>query len=74
MQVFAILPAAGLGTRMAGPQPKQFLALHGRQEIAMRIGLPAVRSLQWIGFMERIGSICRRTAWLGRVLSRSATL
>ncbi len=29
MQVFAILPAAGLGTRMAGPQPKQFLALAG---------------------------------------------
>ncbi|MGA3264290.1 MAG: 2-C-methyl-D-erythritol 4-phosphate cytidylyltransferase [Terracidiphilus sp.] len=29
MQVFAILPAAGLGTRMAGPQPKQFLILSG---------------------------------------------
>ncbi len=29
MQVFAILPAAGLGTRMAGLQPKQFLALDG---------------------------------------------
>jgi 2-C-methyl-D-erythritol 4-phosphate cytidylyltransferase len=29
MQVFAILPAAGLGTRMAGPQPKQFLILEG---------------------------------------------
>ncbi len=29
MQVFAILPAAGLGTRMAGPQPKQFLELDG---------------------------------------------
>ncbi|MFP5237953.1 MAG: 2-C-methyl-D-erythritol 4-phosphate cytidylyltransferase [Acidobacteriota bacterium] len=29
MQVFAILPAAGLGTRMAGPQPKQFLELAG---------------------------------------------
>ncbi|MGB6191309.1 MAG: 2-C-methyl-D-erythritol 4-phosphate cytidylyltransferase [Terracidiphilus sp.] len=29
MQVFAILPAAGLGTRMAGPEPKQFLALGG---------------------------------------------
>ena len=29
MQVFIILPAAGLGTRMAGPQPKQFLALAG---------------------------------------------
>jgi len=29
MQVFVILPAAGLGTRMAGPQPKQFLALRG---------------------------------------------
>ncbi len=29
MQVFVILPAAGIGTRMAGPQPKQFLALDG---------------------------------------------
>ena len=29
MRVFAILPAAGLGTRMAGPQPKQFLSLDG---------------------------------------------
>jgi len=29
MQVFVILPAAGLGTRMAGPQPKQFLELAG---------------------------------------------
>jgi 2-C-methyl-D-erythritol 4-phosphate cytidylyltransferase len=29
MQVFVILPAAGFGTRMAGPQPKQFLALDG---------------------------------------------
>ena len=29
MQVFAILPAAGLGTRMAASQPKQFLELHG---------------------------------------------
>lgn len=27
--MFVILPAAGLGTRMAGPQPKQFLALDG---------------------------------------------
>jgi 2-C-methyl-D-erythritol 4-phosphate cytidylyltransferase len=29
MQVFVILPAAGLGTRMAGREPKQFLALDG---------------------------------------------
>ena len=29
MQVIAILPAAGLGTRIAGPQPKQFLSLDG---------------------------------------------
>lgn len=29
MQVFVILPAAGLGTRMAGREPKQFLALAG---------------------------------------------
>src|ERR1700689_4767307 len=29
MQVFAILPAAGVGTRMAASQPKQFLELRG---------------------------------------------
>jgi len=29
MQVFAILPAAGLGTRMAASAPKQFLSLDG---------------------------------------------
>ncbi|HEX8811104.1 MAG TPA: 2-C-methyl-D-erythritol 4-phosphate cytidylyltransferase [Terracidiphilus sp.] len=29
MQVFVILPAAGLGTRMAGREPKQFLSLDG---------------------------------------------
>uniref|UniRef100_E6QIW7 2-C-methyl-D-erythritol 4-phosphate cytidylyltransferase n=1 Tax=mine drainage metagenome TaxID=410659 RepID=E6QIW7_9ZZZZ len=29
MQVFVILPAAGLGTRMAAAQPKQFLSLNG---------------------------------------------
>src|SRR6201996_4900836 len=29
MQVFVLLPAAGLGTRMAGPQPKQYLSLDG---------------------------------------------
>ena len=29
MHVFAILPAAGLGTRMAASQPKQFLELNG---------------------------------------------
>jgi 2-C-methyl-D-erythritol 4-phosphate cytidylyltransferase len=29
MKVFAILPAAGVGTRMAASQPKQFLELNG---------------------------------------------
>src|ERR1022692_2658988 len=29
MQVFVILPAAGVGTRMAASQPKQFLELNG---------------------------------------------
>ncbi|HTJ30148.1 MAG TPA: 2-C-methyl-D-erythritol 4-phosphate cytidylyltransferase [Acidobacteriaceae bacterium] len=29
MQVFAILPAAGVGTRMGAAQPKQFLELNG---------------------------------------------
>ena len=50
MQVFAILPAAGLGTRMAGPQPKQFLALdgvpiliHSLRAFALRTGARGVR-------------------------------
>jgi 2-C-methyl-D-erythritol 4-phosphate cytidylyltransferase len=49
MQVFAILPAAGLGTRMAGPQPKQFLALDG---------LPIlIHSLRAFAAVERVASI-----------------
>ena len=49
MQVFAILPAAGLGTRMAGPQPKQFLALDGIPIL--------VHSLRAFAAVERIASI-----------------
>jgi 2-C-methyl-D-erythritol 4-phosphate cytidylyltransferase len=50
MQVFAILPAAGLGTRMAGPQPKQFLALNG---------LPIlIHSLRAFAAVERVTAIC----------------
>jgi 2-C-methyl-D-erythritol 4-phosphate cytidylyltransferase len=49
MQVFAILPAAGLGTRMAGPQPKQFLAL---------AGIPIlVHSLRAFAAVERVTAI-----------------
>ena len=49
MQVFAILPAAGLGTRMAGPQPKQFLALNG---------LPIlIHSLRAFAAVERVTAI-----------------
>ncbi len=49
MQVFAILPAAGLGTRMAGPQPKQFLLLDG---------LPIlVHSLRAFASVERVTAI-----------------
>jgi len=49
MQVFAILPAAGLGTRMAGPQPKQFLALSG---------LPIlIHSLRAFAAVERVTAI-----------------
>ena len=49
MQVFAILPAAGLGTRMAGPQPKQFLALDGIPIL--------VHSLRAFGAVPRVTSI-----------------
>ena len=49
MQVFAILPAAGLGTRMAGPQPKQFLMLDG---------LPIlIHSLRAFAAVERVTAI-----------------
>jgi 2-C-methyl-D-erythritol 4-phosphate cytidylyltransferase len=49
MQVFAILPAAGLGTRMAGPQPKQFLALDGIPIL--------IHSLRAFASVERITAI-----------------
>jgi 2-C-methyl-D-erythritol 4-phosphate cytidylyltransferase len=63
MQVFAILPAAGLGTRMAGPQlkspndqnpspgvrPKQFLALDGVPIL--------IHSLRAFAAVERITAI-----------------
>jgi 2-C-methyl-D-erythritol 4-phosphate cytidylyltransferase len=49
MQVFAIVPAAGLGTRMAGPQPKQFLSLDG---------LPIlIHSLRAFASVERVTAI-----------------
>jgi 2-C-methyl-D-erythritol 4-phosphate cytidylyltransferase len=50
MQVFAILPAAGLGTRMAGPQPKQFLALDGVPIL--------IHSLRAFAAVDRITAIC----------------
>lgn len=49
MQVFVILPAAGLGTRMAGPQPKQFLALDGVPIL--------IHSLRAFATVERVASI-----------------
>ena len=49
MQVFAIIPAAGLGTRMAGPQPKQFLALNGIPIL--------IHSLRAFAQVERIAAI-----------------
>jgi 2-C-methyl-D-erythritol 4-phosphate cytidylyltransferase len=49
MQVFVILPAAGLGTRMAGPEPKQFLILDG---------LPIlVHSLRAFAAVQRVTAI-----------------
>jgi 2-C-methyl-D-erythritol 4-phosphate cytidylyltransferase len=50
MQVFAILPAAGLGTRMAGPQPKQFLILDGVPIL--------IHSLRAFAAVERVTAIC----------------
>jgi 2-C-methyl-D-erythritol 4-phosphate cytidylyltransferase len=49
MQVFTILPAAGLGTRMAGPQPKQFLELDGIPIL--------IHSLRAFAAVERVAAI-----------------
>jgi 2-C-methyl-D-erythritol 4-phosphate cytidylyltransferase len=49
MQVFVILPAAGLGTRMAGPQPKQFLELDGVPIL--------IHSLRAFAAVERVNAI-----------------
>jgi 2-C-methyl-D-erythritol 4-phosphate cytidylyltransferase len=49
MQVFAILPAAGLGTRMSGPKPKQFLALGGAPIL--------IHSLRAFAAVERVTAI-----------------
>jgi 2-C-methyl-D-erythritol 4-phosphate cytidylyltransferase len=49
MQVFVILPAAGLGTRMAGPQPKQFLSLAGEPIL--------VHSLRAFASVDRVTAI-----------------
>jgi 2-C-methyl-D-erythritol 4-phosphate cytidylyltransferase len=49
MQVFAILPAAGLGTRMSGPKPKQFLILDGMPIL--------IHSLRAFAAVERITAI-----------------
>ena len=49
MQVFAILPAAGLGTRMSGPQPKQFLSLDGVPIL--------IHSLRAFASVERVTAI-----------------
>ena len=49
MHVFVILPAAGLGTRMAGPQPKQFLALDGVPIL--------IHSLRAFASVERVTAI-----------------
>jgi 2-C-methyl-D-erythritol 4-phosphate cytidylyltransferase len=49
MQVFVILPAAGLGTRMAGPQPKQFLSLNGQPIL--------IHSLRAFAAVERVTAV-----------------
>jgi len=56
MQVFAILPAAGLGTRMAGPQPKQFLALDG-----VPILIHSLRAFAAVGRVTSIVVVARKS-------------
>ena len=50
MHVYVILPAAGLGTRMAGPQPKQFLALDGVPIL--------IHCLRAFASVKRVTAIC----------------
>ncbi len=66
MQVFVILPAAGLGTRMAGPQPKQFLALDGVPIL--------IHSLNAFAAVERVTTIyvAVRTTEIDRVEAQIA--
>ena len=61
MQVYVILPAAGLGTRMAGPQPKQFMELGGVPIL--------VHSLRAFAAVERVKAIyvAVREPEMGRV-------
>jgi 2-C-methyl-D-erythritol 4-phosphate cytidylyltransferase len=49
MQVFVILPAAGMGTRMAATQPKQFLTLAGVPIL--------IHSLRAFAAVERVAEI-----------------
>ncbi|HEX4756690.1 MAG TPA: 2-C-methyl-D-erythritol 4-phosphate cytidylyltransferase [Terracidiphilus sp.] len=57
MQVFVILPAAGLGTRMAGSQPKQFLALDG-----VPILIHSLRAFAAVARVSAIYVAVRKTA------------
>jgi 2-C-methyl-D-erythritol 4-phosphate cytidylyltransferase len=66
MQVFAILPAAGLGTRMAGPQPKQFLSLGG-----IPILIHSLRAFASVPRISHISVAVRKTE-LERVQSQIA--
>ena len=66
MHVFAILPAAGLGTRMAGPQPKQFMELDGAPIL--------IHSLRAFAAAPRVGRIvvAVRRSEMDRVQSQVA--
>jgi 2-C-methyl-D-erythritol 4-phosphate cytidylyltransferase len=74
MHVFVILPAAGLGTRMAGPQPKQFLALGGIPILIHSLrafaAVPRVTSIYAAvrkPEMERVGTQIQEFGFSGRV-------
>jgi 2-C-methyl-D-erythritol 4-phosphate cytidylyltransferase len=66
MQVFAILPAAGLGTRMAASQPKQFLELNGMPIL--------IHSLRAFAAVPRVTAIyvAVRTSEMERVAAQIA--
>lgn len=72
MKVNAIIPAAGQGTRMGGPVPKQFLLLHGKPVLRYTLDV-----FEKCGVVESVVLVMPekdvavgRADWLGRGIVR----